>query len=141
MAGEFEDSGLRESTIGELLKRLSRETTLLVRQEIELAKTELTEKGKQAGKGAGMFGAAGIVGFLALGAFTAFVILLLISLSVQPWLAALIVTIAYGAAGGILALTGKKKLQEASPLAPEQTVQTVKEDVQWAKTQVKSAGK
>ncbi len=141
MAGEFEDSGLHDSTIGELLKRLSRETTLLVRQEIELAKTELTEKGKQAGKGAGMFGAAGIVGLLALGAFTAFVILLLISLSVQPWLAALIVTIAYGAAGGILALTGKKKLQEASPLAPEQTVQTVKEDVQWAKTQVKSAGK
>ena len=140
MAGEFEDSELRDSTIGELLKRLSRETTLLVRQEIELAKTELTEKGKQAGKGAGMFGAAGIVGVLALGAFTAFVILLL-SLYMLPWLAALIVTIAYGAVGGILALTGKKKLQEASPLAPEQTVQTVKEDVQWAKTQVKSAGK
>lgn len=140
MAGEFEDSELRDSTIGELLKRLSRETTLLVRQEIELAKTELTEKGKQAGKGAGMFGAAGIVGVLALGAFTAFVILLL-SLYMLPWLAALIVTIAYGAVGGILALTGKKKFQEASPLAPEQTVQTVKEDVQWAKTQVKSAGK
>ncbi len=140
MASEFEDSVLREASVGELLKRLSRETTLLVRQEIDLAKTELTEKGKQAGAGAGMFGAAGIVGLLALGAFTAFVILLL-SASMEPWLAALIVTIAYGAAAGILALTGKKKFQQASPLAPEQTVQTVKEDVQWAKTQVKSAGK
>jgi len=140
MASEFEDSVLREASVGELLKRLSRETTLLVRQEIDLAKTELTEKGKQAGAGAGMFGAAGIVGLLALGAFTAFVILLL-SAYMQPWLASLIVTIAYGAAAGILALTGKKKFQQASPLAPEQTVQTVKEDVQWAKTQVKSAGK
>ncbi|MDQ6933128.1 MAG: phage holin family protein [Candidatus Eremiobacteraeota bacterium] len=140
MASEFEDGRLQDASVGELLKRLSRETTLLVRQEIELAKTELTQKGKQAGVSAGIFGAAGIVGLLAFGAFTAFVILLL-SVYMQSWLAALIVTIAYGAGAGILALTGKKKFQHASPLAPEQTVQTVKEDVQWAKTQVKSAGK
>ncbi|MDQ6933075.1 MAG: phage holin family protein [Candidatus Eremiobacteraeota bacterium] len=140
MTSEFEDNDLREAPVGELVKRMLRETTLLVRQEIELAKSELAEKGKQAGKGAGMFGAAGIIGLLALGAFTAFVILVL-SHYMQAWLAALIVTVAYGAAAAILGLTGKKNFQKTSPLVPEQTVQTVKEDVQWAKTQVKSAGK
>ncbi len=129
---------LRERPIGELLKQLSEETTTLVRKELDLAKAEMTEKAKEAGKGAGMFGAAGILGFLALGAFTAFFILLLDG-AVPNWAAALIVAVVYAAIAGVLALTGKNKVQEATPPMPEQTVETIKEDVQWAKTQKPSA--
>ena len=131
-------SDLRDRPIGELLKQLSEETTTLVRKELDLAKAEMTEKGKQAGKGAGMFGAAGILGFLALGALTAFFILLLDG-AVPNWAAALIVAAVYAAIAGVLALTGKNKVQEATPPMPEQTVETIKEDVQWAKTQKPSA--
>jgi uncharacterized membrane protein YqjE len=129
---------LREQPIGELLKQLSQETTTLVRQELELAKAEMAEKGKQAGKGAGMFGGAGVVGFLALGALTAALILAL-DTGMKAWLAALIVGLVYAAIAGVLALTGKKEVQQATPPVPEQTVESVKEDVQWAKTQTPSA--
>jgi MFS family permease len=123
---------LRERPIGELLRDLSQQTATLVRQEIDLAKAEVTEKGKKAGVGAGMFGAAGVAGLATLGAFTAFLILALATF-LDGWLAALIVTILYGIVAGILALQGKKKFNEAAPLAPEQTVETIKEDVEWAK--------
>jgi hypothetical protein len=129
---------LREQPIGDLLKQLSQETTTLVRQELELAKAEMAQKGKQAGKGAGMFGGAGVVGFLALGALTAALILAL-DTGMKAWLAALIVGLVYAAIAGVLALTGKKEVQQATPPIPEQTVDSVKEDVQWAKTQTPSA--
>ena len=129
---------LRERPIGALLKQLSEETTTLVRKELDLAKAEMAEKGKQAGKGAGMFGAAGIIGLLALGALTAFFIMLLDGV-VPNWAAALIVAAVYAAIAGVLALTGKKNVKEATPVKPEQTVETIKEDVQWAKTQTPSA--
>jgi MFS family permease len=129
---------LRERPIGDLLKQLSQETTTLVRQELDLAKAEMAEKGKQAGKGAGMFGGAGVVGFLALGALTAALILAL-DTAMDGWLAALIVGVVYAAVAGVLALTGRKEVQQATPPIPEQTVETVKEDVQWAKTQTPSA--
>ena len=132
------DNDLRERPIGDLLKQLSQETTTLVRQELELAKAEMAEKGKKAGKGAGMFGGAGVVGFLALGALTAALIMGL-DQAMAGWLAALIVGLVYAAIAGVLALTGKKEVQEATPPVPEQTVETVKEDVQWAKTQTPSA--
>jgi MFS family permease len=135
---ETNGSDLRERPIGELLKQLSEETTTLVRKELDLAKAEMAEKGKQAGKGAGMFGAAGIIGFLALGALTAFFIMLLDG-AVPNWAAALIVAAVYAAIAGVLALTGKNKVQDATPPKPEQTVETIKEDVQWAKTQTPSA--
>jgi MFS family permease len=131
-------SDLRERPIGELLKQLSEETTTLVRKELDLAKAEMTEKAKDAGKGAGMFGAAGVLGFLALGALTAFFIMLLDG-AVPNWAAALIVAAVYAAIAGVLALTGKNKVQDATPPKPEQTVETIKEDVQWAKTQTPSA--
>ena len=132
------DNHLREQPIGDLLKQLSQETTTLVRQELELAKAEMAEKGKKAGKGAGMFGGAGVVGFLALGALTAALILAL-DTAMDGWLAALIVGLVYAAIAGVLALVGKKEVQEATPPVPEQTVETVKEDVQWAKTRTPSA--
>ena len=136
--GANDNHDLRERPIGDLLKQLSQETTTLVRQELELAKAEMAEKGKKAGKGAGMFGGAGVVGFLALGALTAALILAL-DTGMKAWLAALIVGLVYAAIAGVLALTGKKEVQQATPPVPEQTVESVKEDVQWAKTQTPSA--
>ena len=139
MANEPNGGGdLRERPIGELLKQLSQETTTLVRQELDLAKAEMTEKGKKAGLGAGMFGAAGIVGLLALGALTACLILALTP-AMKDWLAALVVAAVYAAIAGILALVGRSRISEATPPVPEQTVETVKEDVQWAKTRKQSA--
>ena len=139
MSTEAQGNGnLREQPIGDLLKQLSQETTTLVRQELDLAKAEMTEKGKKAGKGAGMFGGAGVVGFLALGALTAALILAL-DTGMKAWLAALIVGLVYAAIAGVLALTGKKEVQQATPPVPEQTVESVKEDVQWAKTRTPSA--
>jgi len=131
------NADLRARPFGELVQQLAKETSTLVRQEIELAKAEVTEKGRQAGKGAGMFGAAGIIALLALGALTAAAILAL-DLAVAGWLAALIVAAVYGATAGLLALAGKGRVQEATPPAP-QTVETVKEDIEWAKTRGRSA--
>jgi hypothetical protein len=96
---------------------------------MELARTELTAKGKQAGIGFGMFGAAGVVALYAVGGLTACVILVL-STAMTAWLAALIVTLVYGAIAGILALTGKSRVRQGVPPTPERTVQTVKKDVQ-----------
>jgi uncharacterized membrane protein YqjE len=124
---------LRDASTSQLLSRLANETSELVRSEVELAKAELAAKGKQAGKGAGMFGGAGILGLGAFGALTACLILAL-DTAMPTWLAALIVAVVYGAIGGVLALTGKRKVQEATPPVPEQTVESVKEDVQWLKT-------
>jgi uncharacterized membrane protein YqjE len=131
---------LHDSSIGDLLKRLSQETSTLVRQELELAKAEATEKGKQAGKGAGMLGGAGVAGLLALGTLSATVVLLL-NHAMADWLAALIVTLVWGAIAGVLALRGRDRLKDAGPPVPEQTVQTVKEDVRWAKTRAKSGSR
>jgi uncharacterized membrane protein YqjE len=125
-----------EST-GELLKRFSEDATTLIRKEVELAKAELAEKGRQAGKGAGMFGGAGLFGVTAFGALTAFLILVLAE-AMDAWLAALIVAAVYGAIAAVLALQGKQKLEEAAPPQPEQTVETLKEDVEWVKRQPES---
>jgi uncharacterized membrane protein YqjE len=126
------DPGLRDQPVADLIKQLTEQTKTLVRQEIELAKAELGEKGKKAGLGAGMFGAAGVLGFFAFAALTACVVLALAT-AAAPWIAALIVAVLYGAIAGGLAVNGKKKVQEATPPVPEQTVDTVKEDVQWTK--------
>jgi uncharacterized membrane protein YqjE len=129
-----EANQLRDASTGDLFKRLSQQTSELVRKEVDLAKAELTEKGKTAGKGAGMFGGAGLFGLTAFLALTACLIALL-STAMQVWLAALIVTVVYAAVAGVLALIGRRKLKEATPPAPEQTIETLKEDVQWAKNQ------
>ena len=126
-----------EASIAELVKQLSEQTSRLARQEVELAKAELTEKGRRAGVGAGMFGGAGIFGFYAVGALTATAILALAT-AVAAWLAALIVTVVLGAIAGVLALQGKTKVQQATPPVPEQATESVKEDVQWAKTRAQS---
>ena len=138
MAVDTNNNDLRERPIGELLKQLSQETTTLVRQELDLAKAEVAQKGQKAGKGAGMFGGAGIIGFLALAALTA-ALIMAIDKATANWVAALIVAAVYAAIAGILALQGRNKIQEAGPPVPEQAAESVKEDVQWAKTQTQSA--
>jgi uncharacterized membrane protein YqjE len=138
MADHHGTSDLRERPTSELLKQLSDQTTTLVRQEIELAKLEVREKGKKAGVGAGMFGGAGVFGLYAVGALTATIILALATF-LPGWVAALIVTVVYGAIAGILALRGKSQVKEATPPMPEQAVETTKEDVRWVKTRAKSA--
>jgi hypothetical protein len=128
---------LYDRPTGELLRELSQQTTDLVRQEIDLAKAEIGEKGKQAGMGAGMFGGAGLFGVGAFAALTTAVIAAL-QLAMPVWVAALIVTVVYGAVAAVLAQRGKQKVQEVGAPVPEQTKQSVKEDVQWAKTRMRS---
>ncbi len=128
----------RDASLGELVKQLSEQTSRLARQEAELAKVELQEKGKRAGLGAGMFGGAGIFGAYALGALIAAAILALAT-AVTPWLAALIVAAVLGVVAGVLALAGKRNVQRATPPVPEQATESVKEDVQWAKSHAQAA--
>lgn len=136
-AVDVQEGETRNSSTGELVKQLSNQLSTLIRKELDLAKVELTEKGKTAGVGAGMFGGAGVVGLLALAALTTAVVLLLDKL-MDAWVAALIVALVYGAVAGALALAGRDRVREATPPA-EQTIETVKEDVQWAKSQARSA--
>jgi MFS family permease len=129
---------LRERPIGDLVKQLAGQTSTLVRQELDLAKAEMAEKARVAGKGAGMLGGAAVVGLLAAGALTACLILAL-SEVMDAWLAALIVAVVLGAVAAFLGLRGRDRIQAATPAVPEQTVETIKEDVEWAKTQTPSA--
>jgi MFS family permease len=135
---EEQRTQLEDRPVGELMRQLSDQTTTLVRQEIELAKAEMTAKGKQLGMGAGAFGAAGLMGLYAGGAITTCLILAL-STAIAGWLAALIVGVVYAAIAGVLALVGKKKTQAGGPPVPERAISSTKEDVEWAKTRAKTA--
>lgn len=123
--------------IGELLRELGDEISTLVRAEVALAKVEITEKAKPVVATAGMFGGTALLGLGAFGALTTCFIAAL-SLVLEVWVAALIVAVVYGIAAYVLVEAGKKKLKEAAPLVPTQTAQTVKEDIEWAKTRAKS---
>jgi uncharacterized membrane protein YqjE len=138
MADGTVQDDLRDRPVGELLKELSSQTTTLVRQELELAKAEMAEKGKQAGLGAGMFGGAGLFAVFALAALTTCVIAALAT-GMDVWLAALIVAAVYAGVAAVLGLVGRQKTREAIPPAPEQAIESTKEDVQWAKSRAKSA--
>jgi MFS family permease len=127
-----------DSSLADLARQLSNQTTELVRHEVELAKAELRVKGKRAGAGAGMFGGAGALGLYALGALTA-AIIAGIAEALPVWASALIVAALYGAVAGILALRGKNKVQQATPPLPEATVQSVKEDVRYTKQRAQEA--
>jgi hypothetical protein len=106
-----------------------------VRQEVDLAKAEMQQKGKRARLGAGLIGGGGLLGLGAFGALTATVIVALATW-LDAWLACLVVTVVYAAGAAVLALSGKRRLQEAAPPVPEQTIETLKEDVQWARNQI-----
>ena len=129
---------LREASFGELLSGLASDVSLLVKQEIQLAKVELTATGKDMGKGVGMLAGAAVFGLLMMMVLSAFLVIVLDAF-LELWLAALIVTLLWAIVAAALAMSGKKQLQKATPVAPEQTIQTVKEDVQWAKNPTQSA--
>ncbi|HEV2057848.1 MAG TPA: phage holin family protein [Solirubrobacteraceae bacterium] len=132
------EDDLRDRPIGELLKQLSQETSRLVKQELDLAKAEMAQKGKQAGLGAGFIGGGALFALGAFAALTACLIALLATVIDHVWLAALIITLVYGAIAALLGVQGKDKIQEATPPAPEQTLETLKEDAQWAKHPTRS---
>jgi uncharacterized membrane protein YqjE len=117
----------------QLLTRLSEQTSALVRQELKLAQLELQEKGKHAGIGAGLLGAAGVVALYGGGALVAMAILLLATALDHAWLAALIVGAVLLAVAGITALLGKRRVAQAGPPLPEQAIQSTKTDVDTLK--------
>jgi putative superfamily III holin-X len=133
-----EEPDLRERPIGEVARDLTRDLSLLVRQEVDLAKAEMAQKGRTAAPGLGMIGGAGLVGLMAAGALTAFAVLVLATF-LPEWLAALIVGVVLAAVAYVLAMRGKERVEQAGSPVPEQTIETIKEDVEWAKTRATSA--
>jgi membrane protein len=127
----------RDPSTRELVQDLSRQTSTLIRQEMRLAQVELAEKGRHAGKGAGMFGGAGLVALYGVGALIAAAVLGLATV-IEPWIAAAAIGVALLLIAGILALTGKKELDEMGPPKPEQTIDSVQRDVQTVKERAKS---
>ncbi len=123
---------LEDRSLSDLMKQLSEQSATLARKEVELAKAEMSVKGKRIGIGAGAFGGAGLVGLFALAALTAAAILGLAT-AVSPWLAALIVAGAYAAVAGVLALVGKKRIDAGTPPVPEKAIDSTKQDIEEAK--------
>ncbi len=121
-----------DEPLGALVHRLSEQVPELIRSELRLAQAELKEKGKSAGIGAGAFGAAGLLALYGVACLLAAAIIAL-ALAVEPWLAALIVGVVLLAAAGVAGLTGKKKVEQATPPAPEQAIAGIKEDVATVK--------
>jgi Putative Actinobacterial Holin-X, holin superfamily III len=119
-------------SVAELIKQVSEESSRLLRSELKLAQAEMTEKAKTAGVGIGAFGVAAVLGWFALGCFLAAAILAL-ALVMPAWLAALIVAVVVAIAAGIAALVGKKKVADAAPPVPTDTVESVKKDVEEIK--------
>ena len=122
------DVDVTDASIGELVQRLSQQTATLVRQEMHLAQAELKEKGKRAGIGAGLFGAAGVVALAAFGALVA-ALILAVGEFVAMWISAFIVTGALAVIAGVMALMGKKQVAEATPPKPEAAIESVQADV------------
>jgi uncharacterized membrane protein YqjE len=137
MAQPMESEDLRQQSLGELMKQLAEQTSRLVRHEVRLARAEMTEKLQSYERAAGMLGAAAVVGLLAGFALT-MLLIYAIGTALPLWASALIVTAAYGLVALTLAIAGRRKLLQARTPVPEQTVETVKEDVEWLKTQTRS---
>jgi uncharacterized membrane protein YqjE len=125
-----------DQSISELVQLASEQISTLVREEIALAKAELTEKGKHAGIGVGLFGGGGVLALYGVGALIATLIIVL-SLWMPLWLAALIVTVVLFLVAGVLALLGKKQLTKAVPPEPNAAIESVKADVDEVKQAVR----
>jgi Putative Actinobacterial Holin-X, holin superfamily III len=137
MAAQPPPDELRERPLGDLVKQLADQTSTLVKQEMDLAKAEVKQQAQEAGKGVGMLVGGAVVALLGAGTLVAFLVMLLDG-ALPNWLAALIVAVVLLALAAGLAMVGRNRLRRATPPA-QQTVETVKEDVQWAKTQTRSA--
>ena len=123
-----------EKSLGDLFANLSRQLTTLLRQEVALAKTEMTRKASSMGKDIGLLAAGGVLAFVGLLAFVAALILAL-ALILPGWLAAAIIAVIILGIGGLLALLGLHALKQVDP-APHQTLETLQEDATWAKEQM-----
>jgi len=132
MVTQVRTEELSEQSVGDLVQQLSQQTATLVRQEMRLAQVELQEKGKRAGIGAGMFGGAGLVALYGVGAVVAAVIMLLAT-AIEPWVSALIVGAVLLAIAGILALLGRKQVDQATPPKPERAMESMQDDVEHVK--------
>lgn len=126
------DPTMNDRPVGQLVQEMSQQTALLVRKELELAQLEMKEKGKRAGIGAGLFGGAGALAFYGGGALIAAIILVLAT-ALEPWIAALIVAVVLFAVAGVLGLTGKKQVEQATPAAPEEAIASTKRDIDGVK--------
>ncbi|MEU6973843.1 phage holin family protein [Kitasatospora aureofaciens] len=114
--------------MGELVQEASQQLAELVRGELRLAQAEMKEKSKLYGRGGGLFGGAGVVGFLMAQALVATVIAAL-AVTLPVWAAGLVVTAALGLTAALMAMSGKKQVDQAGPPTPKQTVENVKADV------------
>ena len=124
-----------DRSLGELFTELARETGTLVRQEVQLASTEMTHKASRAARDVGFLAVGGLVAYAGVLALLAAAVLGLTAAGLDAWLAALIVGIVVAVIGYALVQRGLSALKRES-LAPRQTVETLKEDAQWAKDQV-----
>jgi len=122
----------QERSLVELIRDLGNEVTTLIRQEIELARAEMSQKGAQLRRGAVSFGIVAVVGIGAFAALTTCMILAL-TYAIAPVWAALVVAAFWALVAGVFALIGRSQIRQAAPPTPQQTVETVKEDVEWLK--------
>jgi membrane protein len=121
-------SSTADASLGTLVSDLSQQMSTLVRDEIRLAQAEVTQKGKKAGIGVGLFSVAGLLAFYGVATLIATAVLAL-ALAVDAWLAALIVAVVLLAAAAVAGIMGKGKVQAAGPPKPEQAIAGVKQDV------------
>ncbi|UAC01195.1 phage holin family protein [Dactylosporangium vinaceum] len=124
------------ASTAELVKRAAEQISTLVRDELALAKVELVEKGKRAGVGGGLFGAAAVLAWFGVGLLLTLLVVLL-DLVWPLWLAVLVVLVVVLAAAGVAALLGRKQLQQAVPPVPQQAVSGVQQDVNTVKAAVR----
>ena len=117
-----------DPTLGALVHDLTQQVPELIRSELRLAQAATAEKGRRAGKGIGMFSAAGLLAFFGIACVIATAILGLAH-ALPDWLSALIVGVVLFVAAGVMALVGKKEIEQATPPAPEQAIEGVKEDL------------
>jgi uncharacterized membrane protein YqjE len=123
----------------DLVKLASEQVTHLVRDELRLAQLELASKGKQAGIGAGMLGAAGVMALYG-GATLLATVVLLLALVMPAWLATLIVAVVLFAVAGVLAMIGRARIKRATPPVPKRTVDSLKRDIDTVTEAVKERG-
>jgi Putative Actinobacterial Holin-X, holin superfamily III len=125
-----------ERSLGELFQELSQDTSALIRQEMALARTEMSDRISAFGRDAAMMGAGGVLIHVALLAATAAFIMGLVQLGVQGWLSALIVAVVYAIGGGVVIMSARAAMKRRS-LAPVETVDSLKETAQWLKNQTR----
>jgi len=126
-----------KTSLADLTKRLSEDVSRLVRKEAELARAEMAAKAGRLAAGVGLVATAAVLGLVVMGALTAAAILALAT-TVSAWLAALVVAVVVAVIAGVLVLIGVKLIRRATPPVPAETVESVKEDIAWLKTQARS---